>query len=89
MGKLRQTVAAPLTFSWILIVLFLVCSKDKIKYLSFLVHCPMKVIVQVILSTIEKSLVLPGLDIFDLDENMLNNMIIDLFLLVLVKRQKT
>jgi hypothetical protein len=84
-----QTLAdrSSLIFSWILIVLFLVCSKDKIKYLSFLLHCPM--IVLVILSTVEKSLILPGLDIFDIDENMLNNMIIDLFLLVLVKRHKT
>ncbi len=39
----------------------------------------MIIIVRVIPNTDEKSLILPGLDIFDLNENMPNIMIIDLF----------
>jgi hypothetical protein len=39
----------------------------------------MIIIVRVIPNTIGKLLILPGFDIFDLDENMLNNMIIDFF----------
>jgi hypothetical protein len=59
-----------------------VCSEDKTKYLSTLVHCLMIIIVRVIRNTVEKLLILPGFDIFDLDEKMLNNMIIDFVLLV-------
>ncbi len=45
------------------------------KYLSLLVHCPMIIIVGVIPNIVEKSLILPGSVIFDLDISVLDNMI--------------
>jgi hypothetical protein len=46
----------------------------------------MIIIVRVIPNTVKKSLILHGFDIFHLDENMLNIMIIDFFLVSISKK---
>jgi hypothetical protein len=64
-------------FLRILIILSIVCSLDKTKYLSFLVHCPMLIIVEVIPNIVRKSLILTQFWQFELKGNILNDTIVD------------
>jgi hypothetical protein len=68
MGELRWAAAQ-----------FLKNGKDKTKFLIFLLHCSVIIIFRVIPNTVRKLLILPSFYTFDLDENMLNDIIVNFF----------